>query len=290
MAVYRVEKNKDFTVMSNHHLRNKNLSLKVRGLLGTMLSNKDDWVYSLSHLADQCKEGISAVRSGLVELEEAGYVVRKQRRDKNGKFVDVEYIIYENPILENPISENRISDKSISENETVINTIERNTKEIITNDNKYQSNLIPEDSELDYDDLFPTEDEDKDEMDDIYSCDFWLKRIHQQIEYESLKVAYEDDIKMINEMVEIIIETLLSDKQMDFINRSNYPISLIKNRFLSLEYQHIQYVLECFHNTTKEREIKNVKQYLKTMLFNAPVTIDTHYTAKLNITMPWRHD
>ena len=61
--------------MSNHHLRNKNLSLKARGLLGTMLSNKDDWVYSLSHLADQCKEGISAVRSGLVELEEAGYVV-----------------------------------------------------------------------------------------------------------------------------------------------------------------------------------------------------------------------
>ena len=147
MAVYRVEKNKDFTVMSNHHLRNKNLSLKVRGLLGTMLSNKDDWVYSLSHLADQCKEGISAVRSGLVELEEAGYVVRKQRRDKNGKFVDVEYIIYENPILENPISENRISDKSISENETVINTIERNTKEsgVVVS---LTSEVIPEDERL----------------------------------------------------------------------------------------------------------------------------------------------
>lgn len=289
MAVYRVEKNKDFTVMSNHHLRNKNLSLKARGLLGTMLSNKDDWVYSLSHLADQCKEGISSVRSGLVELEEAGYVVRKQRREKNGKFVDVEYIIYENPILENPISENRISDKSMSEDETVINTIERNTKRTNTKDNKYQSNLITEDSELDYDDLFPVEDDEKDEM-DINSYDFWLKRIHQQIEYESLEVSYADDIKMINEMVEIIIETLLSDKQIDFINRSNYPISLVKNRYLSLEYQHIQYVLECFHKTTKEREIKNVKQYLKTMLFNAPVTIDIHYTAKVNKVMPWRHD
>lgn len=289
MAVYRVEKNKDFTVMSNHHLRNKNLSLKARGLLGTMLSNKDDWVYSLSHLADQCKEGISAVRSGLVELEEAGYVVRKQRRDKNGKFVDVEYIIYENPILENPISENRTSDKSMSEDKTVINTIERNTKRTNTKDNKYQSNLISEEP-IDYDEVFPAEQIRKDEMDDIHSYDFWLKRIHQQIEYESLEVSYADDIKMINEMVEIIIETLLSDKQIDFINRSNYPISLIKNRFLSLEYQHIQYILECFHNTTKEREIKNVKQYLKTMLFNAPVTIDTHYTAKVNKIMPWRHD
>ena len=85
-----------------------------------------------------------------------------------------------------------------------------------------------------------------------------------------------------------IIETLLSDKQMDFINRSNYSFSLVKNRFLSLEYQHIQYDLECFHKTTKEREIKNVKQYLKTMLFNAPVTIDTHYTAKVNNMVPWR--
>ena len=288
MAVYRVEKNKDFTVMCNHHLRNKNLSLKARGLLGTMLSNRDDWVYSLSHLADQCKEGISAVRSGLVELEEAGYVVRKQRRDKNGKFVDVEYIIYENPILENPISENRISDKSMSEDKTVINTIERNTKRTNTNDNKYQSNLISEES-IDYDEVFPCEQIGKDEM-DIDSYDFWIKRIHQQIEYESLEVSYADDIKMINEMVEIIIETLLSDKQTDFINRSNYPIGLVKNRYLSLEYQHIQYVLECFHNTTKEREIKNVKQYLKSMLFNAPVTIDSHYTAKLNITIPWRHN
>ena len=287
MATCRVEKKKDYTVMSNHHLRNKNLSLKARGLLGTMLSNKDDWVYSLSHLADQCKEGISAVRSGLVELEEAGYVIRKQRRDKNGKFVDVEYIIYENPILENPTSENRILDKSMSEDKTVINTIERNTKRTNTKDNKYQSNLISEES-IDYDEVFPAEQIRKDEMDDIHSYDFWLKRIHQQIEYESLEVSYADDIKMINEMVEIIIETLLSDKQIDFINRSNYPIGLIKNRFLSLEYQHIQYILECFHNTTKEREIKNVKQYLKTMLFNAPVTIDTHYTAKVNKIMPWR--
>lgn len=138
--------------------------------------------------------------------------------------------------------------------------------------------------------MYPEEQLRKDEMDDIHSYDFWLKRIHQQIEYESLEVVYEDDIKMINEMVEIIIETLLSDKQMDFINQSNYPISLVKNRYLSLEYQHIQYIIECFHKTIKEREIKNVKQYLKTMLFNAPVMIDIHYTAKVNKVMPWRHD
>ena len=287
MAVFRIEKNKDYVVMSNHPLRDKRITLKAKGLMAFMLSNKDDWDYTLVGLSKALKEGVSAIRSTVTELENYGYVSRRKLRDSKGKFIDIEYTIYEYPKMESPLFENQIMDNPISESDTQINTIERNTKEMITNDNKYQSNLIPEDSELDYDDLFPAEDDEKDEM-DIDSYDFWLKRIHQQIEYESLEVSYADDIKMINEMVEIIIETLLSDKQMDFINRSNYPISLVKNRYLSLEYQHIQYVLECFHKTTKEREIKNVKQYLKTMLFNAPVTIDTHYTAKVNKIMPWR--
>ena len=289
MAVFRIEKNKDYVVMSNHPLRDKRITLKAKGLMAFMLSNKDDWDYTLVGLSKALKEGVSAIRSTVTELENYGYVSRRKLRDAKGKFIDIEYTIYEYPVLDSPSFENRIMVNPTLESDTQINTIERNTKEIITNDNKYQSNLIPEDSELDYDDLFPAEDDEKDEM-DIDSYDFWLKRIHQQIEYESLEVSYADDIKMINEMVEIIIETLLSDKQMDFINRSNYPISLVKNRYLSLEYQHIQYILECFHNTTKEREIKNVKQYLKTMLFNAPVTIDTHYTAKVNKIMPWRHD
>ena len=289
MAVFRIEKNKDYVVMSNHPLRDKRITLKAKGLMAFMLSNKDDWDYTLVGLSKALKEGVSAIRSTVTELENYGYVSRRKLRDSKGKFIDIEYTIYEYPKMESPLFENQIMDNPISESDTQINTIERNTKEMITNDNKYQSNLIPEDSELDYDDLFPAEDDEKDEM-DIDSYDFWLKRIHQQIEYESLEVSYADDIKMINEMVEIIIETLLSDKQMDFINRSNYPISLVKNRYLSLEYQHIQYVLECFHKTTKEREIKYVKQYLKTMLFNAPVTIDTHYTAKVNKIMPWRHN
>ena len=283
MAVFRIEKNKDYVVMSNHPLRDKRITLKAKGLMAFMLSNKDDWDYTLVGLSKALKEGISAIRSTVTELENYGYVSRRKLRDNKGKFIDIEYTIYEYPVSDSPSFENQIMDNPILESDTQINTIERNTKEIITNDNKYQSNLISEDSQLDYDSLFLEENDGKDGM-DIDSYDFWLKRIHQQIEYESLEVSYADD------MVEIIIETLLSDKQMDFINRSNYPISLVKNRYLSLEYQHIQYVLECFHKTTKEREIKNVKQYLKTMLFNAPVTIDTHYTAKVNKIMPWRHD
>ena len=80
MAVFRVEKTKDYTVMSNHHLKNKNLSLKAKGLLSQMLSLSDEWDYSLKGLASINKESVDAVRTAVLELEEAGYVVREQTR------------------------------------------------------------------------------------------------------------------------------------------------------------------------------------------------------------------
>ena len=85
---------------------------------------------------------------------------------------------------------------------------------------------------MDFDEVFREEQLRKDEMDVKNSYDFWLNRIHQQIEYESLEVSYIDDLKMINEMFEMIIEAFLSDKKVDFINHSNYPIDLVRNRFL----------------------------------------------------------
>ena len=76
MAVFRVERIKDYTVMSNHHLRNKNLSLKAKGLLSQMLSLPDDWDYTLKGLAAINKESVDAIRTAIWELEDAGYVVR----------------------------------------------------------------------------------------------------------------------------------------------------------------------------------------------------------------------
>lgn len=97
MAVFRIEKTRNYTVMSNHHLRNAGLSLKSKGLLSMMLSLPEDWNYTTRGLAKICKEGTDSIGSALKELEHAGYIVRNRLRDSKGKIVDVEYVIYETP-------------------------------------------------------------------------------------------------------------------------------------------------------------------------------------------------
>ena len=97
MAVFRIEKTRDHTVMSNHHLRNAGLSLKSKGLFSMMLSLPEDWNYTTRGLAKICKEGTDCVGFALKELERAGYIVRNRLRDRKGKIVDVEYVVYEMP-------------------------------------------------------------------------------------------------------------------------------------------------------------------------------------------------
>ena len=103
MAVFRVERNSGYTVMSNHHLRNKELTLKAKGLLSQMLSLPEDWDYTLAGLSHINRESIDAIRTAVWELEKAGYILRRQGRDEKGKMTAIEYTIYEQPqpMLEN---------------------------------------------------------------------------------------------------------------------------------------------------------------------------------------------
>ena len=97
MAVFRVERTQDYTTMSNRHFKNKNLSLKAKGLLSEMLSLPEEWDYTLQGLAYINKESIDAIRTAIWELEKEGYIIRKQSRDKNGKMSVAEYLIFEVP-------------------------------------------------------------------------------------------------------------------------------------------------------------------------------------------------
>ena len=94
MAVFRIEKNSDFTIMPNYPFRDMRLSFKGRGLLGTMLTLRDDWDYTLAGLTKISPHGKSYVSTGLNELERLGYLERRQLRDEQGRFIDTEYIIY----------------------------------------------------------------------------------------------------------------------------------------------------------------------------------------------------
>ena len=130
MAVFRVEKNSGYTVMSNHHLRNRALSLKAKGLLSQMLSLPEDWDYTLQGLARINRESIDAIRQAIRELEQAGYIQRSRERDEKGRLRGADYVIFElpqpvpasvSPTLENPTLENPTQENPTLENPMQLN-------------------------------------------------------------------------------------------------------------------------------------------------------------------------
>ena len=135
MAVFRVERNKGYTVMSNHHLRNKELTLKAKGLLSQMLSLPEDWDYTLAGLSQINREKIDAIREAIKELERAGYIVRSRERDEKGRLRGADYVIYEQPhteptpdlpTLENPTLDNPTQEKPMLEKPTLENPMQLN--------------------------------------------------------------------------------------------------------------------------------------------------------------------
>ena len=301
MAVFRVEKNKGYTVMSNHHLRNKELSLKAKGLLSQMLSLPEDWDYTLAGLSLINRESIDAIRTAVWELEKAGYITRRQGRDDKGKMTAIEYTIYEqpqppaaaspepkNPTLENPttdkpILENPTPDKPTTENPTQLNKDIQKTdlpKKEKSNTDLSSNHSIPILSP----NPSPLREETAEpewkgtEAADAYSV--YEEIIKDNIEYEHFIKHTDIDRERLDEIVSLILETVCTKRKTIRIAGDDYPAELVKAKFMKLNSSHIEFVFDCMkENTTK---IRNIKQYLKAVLFNAPNTIDSYYTALVN--------
>jgi DnaD/phage-associated family protein len=168
MAVIRVEKTKNYTVMSNYHLRDKNLSLKAKGLLSFMLSLPDEWDYSVKGLVSCLKEGRDGIQAALMELEKYGYLKRERARTAGGKLSGAIYTVWEKPMTENPAQDNPAQEKPAQGNHTQINTNET-SKEEVSKDNIaaaaaeadwqevvtcYQNNIRPICGEIERDELY----------------------------------------------------------------------------------------------------------------------------------------
>ncbi len=110
MSIIRVNKTKNYTVLSNHHFREKAMSLKAKGLLSLMLSLPDDWNYSIAGLVSLSKDGKDSVMAALAELEKFGYLTRLRTTNSKGQFSGVEYNIYEEPQAKNPVAEKQHED------------------------------------------------------------------------------------------------------------------------------------------------------------------------------------
>lgn len=277
MAVCRVEKNKNYTTMSNFHLRDKNLSNKSRGLLSTMLSLPENWDYTTRGLAAICKDGVDGITAQLKELEQRGYLVRHRIRDSNGRITDMEYVIYEEPQPVSPDTEK--PDMVIPDmDEPCLGTpAQRNIDKRITKESNTELSSIysiPSDefrpSMLAALDTKRKEAEYKD-------IERYRYLIMDNIEYEILLENNPYDREMLEEILELLVDTVCASKKYIRVAGSDYPAEIVRSRLLKLNAHHIEFVISCFkENTTK---VRNVKQYLLTSLYNAPVTIDSYYTA-----------
>ena len=301
MAVFRVERNTGYTVMSNHHLRNKELSLKAKGLLSQMLSLPEDWDYTLAGLSYINRESIDAIRTAVWELEKAGYITRRQGRDEKGKMTAIEYTIYEqpqppeldcpvlekptadNPILENPTTDNPTSENPTQLNKDILKTNlpkkeKSNTDLSITHSIPIHSpNPLPfgGDAARANGNASAAEERKRKERNDAYRV--YEEIIKDNIDYDILLQDKRIDKDRLNEIVDLILETVCTARKQIRIAGDDYPAELVKAKFMKLNSSHIEFVLDCMQeNTTK---IRNIKQYLKAVLFNAPSTIDSYYTA-----------
>ena len=323
MAVSRVERTRDYTVMSNHHLKNRSLSLKAKGLLSVMLSLPDEWDYTLRGLAAISKEGVDAIREAIRELEDAGYIVRSRGRNEKGQLSGTEYVIYEHPqqkanapMLDfttqeksvvadeakghsnaekpldsntsgaapgsyetsdssgkTPMWENLTLENPTLENPTLENPTQLNTKRSKTNsESKKQTSSSIHLSSPSL--SLSAQTEGGMEEDQVRK---YRNQVKRNIDYFEISEDYAANLEQLDEIVDLMVETLCSTRPTLSVAGDNLPASLVKERLLKINCMHIQYVMDSLKSNTTP--VRNIKRYLLTVLFNAPSTMNSYYTA-----------
>ena len=284
MAVFRVEKNRGYTVMSNHHLRNKDLSLKAKGLLSQMLSLPEDWDFTLKGLSLINREQIDAIRAAVWELEQAGYIVRSRERDGQGRLRGADYLIYEqpqpvpdSPTLENPMLEKPTQEKPTQGKPMQLNK-DRQIKEPLTTDglNTDSIPILSPPSPLEDGAAEPPERNGK-EAATQSAVAIYREIIMDNIEYSHLVQNTRLDRELLDEIVDLLVETVCSARKTIRVAGDDYPAELVKAKLMKLNSSHIEFVFDCISKNTTE--IRNIKKYLLAALFNAPSTISGYYTA-----------
>jgi len=283
MAVFRISKSKDFTIMSNNHLRNKLLSLKAKGLQSLMLSLPEDWDYSQKGLARICKDGVAGIGTALQELEKHGYLTRRQIRDDKGKYIDLEYTIHEIPIepaeyvattvdnsepeLIEPDRDNPKPGKPVPAKPAPGKPVQLNTNDQVLKESNTDLLNIHQSIRADAPDT----------MDAI---DVYREILKENISFDYLCRERRHRADEIGELLELMLETVCSKKKTIRVGGDDKPAEIVKSRMMKLNQFHIEYVLETLANNTTD--VRNIKGYMLTTLYNAPGTIGNYYKSKVN--------
>lgn len=268
--------------MANHHLRNRELSLKAKGLLSLMLSLPEDWDYTTKGLSCICKDGVDSICATIKELEKAGYVKRRGLRDAQGRLSDLEYTILEkpeplpsppeSPQRENPVVvkpdvvepdvDNPELGKPHTENPAQLSIQEVNKQESITGQSNTHS-FFPAGA--------PAEGQ-KDALDE-------REKIKHQIEYDWLREQFRAE--PIDELVEIMLEVAMNRSPTIRIGRdAGYPTSYVQERFSKITAMHIERVMEGIADN--RTQVRNTRAYLLASLFNSVSTLDNQCTMQYN--------
>lgn len=298
MAVFRIEKNKNYTVMANYHLRDISLSLKAKGLLSLMLSLPESWDYTTKGLACICKDGVDSICSTVKELEKAGYVQRRRLRNELGHLTEIEYTILEKPVRPSSSEESALPDSPAK-----AGTPPKREKPVLDypvwdspgqafpeqdepeQENPAQLNIqesIKEKSNTDLsskDSFFPSGALPVNKQAPLTDGKTERERIREQIEYEIMVERYSRE--QLDELVEIILEVAMNRSPTIRIGReAEYATAYVQDRFSRITSMHIERVCDGIRDN--HTQVRNTKAYLLAALFNAVSTLDSYYTMQAN--------
>ena len=303
MAVFRIEKNKNYTVMANYHLRDISLSLKAKGLLSLMLSLPEGWDYTTKGLACICKDGVDSICSTVRELEKAGYVQRRRLRNELGHLTEIEYTILEKPVRPSSSEESALPDSSAE-----TGTPPKREKPVLDYpvldipEQAFPEQAIPEQEEPEQENpaqLNIQESITEKSITDLSSKDSFFpsgallenrqapltdgrterEKIREQIEYEIMRDRYGRE--QIDELVEIMLEVSMNRSPTIRIGRdSEYATAYVQDRFSRITSMHIERVCDGIRDN--HTQVRNTKAYLLAALFNAVSTLDSYYTMQAN--------
>ena len=295
-TIFRVEKNKNFTIMSNTHLRDRRLSYKSKGLLSVILSLPPEWNYTIAGLAVISSDGKDSVRSAINELEKNGYILRFQKRDELGRMTINEYVVYEDP-KQNPAYNSQEQCEGVSgEAETDVSFSSPSAEDPLsenpsTDDPTADSILYILNTDISSTNksnhsIIHTQARKNDERNEgKKNCDanntlqlsskweYYRDLISRNVDIEGQKSLNRDQV---DEMVSIMTDVVCSESPTIRVNREEVPQSRVKDRFLHLNDQNIGYVLDAMKD--RSGKIGNVRSYLITMLYNSANTMENYYS------------
>ena len=269
MSVFRIEKTKDFTIMSNHHFKNKNLSLKAKGLLSLMLSLPENWDYTTRGLACICKDGVDSISTALKELESEGYLIRERVRREDGSLGKMQYIIYEHPVNKPSISESPEAEEPQENNPVKEKPDLEKPKQDFPVQAK-PAQLITNISSTDGSNTYETKD--KIRLNARASCAEKMKQaeeyrriIEKNIRFDVLALKYGSE--RVGEIIELMMEPFYSMSQDFYIGKKKYLKEAVRSKFLGITAHQMEQIFEQFDRTTKR--VHNPKSYVLTLLYNA---------------------